>query len=152
LLIQVNAPFEYSKLLNNRKDIEIELPDKEVLEAFFYKAIPIVDPVSQTQQILFKLKKQTSLPENLNVLVTFFIKEKNESILLPKEAIMTNETQDEFWIMKVTSDSLAIKVPIIKGIETDGKIEIVKPLLNIADEIIVTGGYELPDSTKVKMN
>ncbi|MGE0088766.1 MAG: efflux RND transporter periplasmic adaptor subunit [Bacteroidales bacterium] len=152
LFIQANAPFEYSKLLSNRKNIEIELPDKALFEAFFYKAIPIVDPVSQTQQILFKLKKQTSLPENLNVLVTFFSVEKKESILLPKEAIMTNETQDEFWVMKVTSDSLAIKVPIIKGIESGDKIEILKPTLSISDKIIISGGYELPDSTKVKMN
>ena len=152
LIIQVNAPFEYSKFLNNRKNIEIELPNNEVLHAVFYKSIPLVDPISQTQQIYFKLKNHTTLPENLNVLGTFFIEEKKESILLPKDAVLTNETQDEFWIMRVTSDSFAIKVPVIKGIETDGKIEIVKPLLNISDEIIVTGGYELPDSTKVKMN
>ncbi|HET54388.1 MAG TPA: HlyD family efflux transporter periplasmic adaptor subunit, partial [Ignavibacteria bacterium] len=152
LIIQVNAPFEYSKFLNNRKNIEIELPNNEVLHAVFYKSIPLVDPISQTQQVYFKLKSHTTLPENLNVLGTFFIEEKKESILLPKDAVLTNETQDEFWIMRVTSDSFAIKVPVIKGIETDGKIEIVKPLLNISDEIIVTGGYELPDSTKVKMN
>lgn len=152
LIIQVNAPFEYANFLDNRKVIEIELPNKEVFNAVFYKAIPLVDPISQTQQIYFKLKKQTTLPENLNVLVTFFINEKRESLLLPKDAVLTNETQDKFWIMKVSKDSLAIKVSIIKGIETDGKIEILNPLLNISDEIIVTGGYELPDSTKVKMN
>lgn len=152
LVIQVNAPFELVKLLSAKKNIEIELPNNERFEAVFYKAILLVDPVSQTQQILFKLKGNTTLPENLNVLVTFLTKENKESLLLPKEAVLTNETQDEFWIMKVTKDSLAIKVPVIKGIESDGKIEILKPILNVSDEIIVTGGYELPDSTKVKMN
>ncbi len=152
IVIQVDAPFEYVKLLRDKKRVEIELPNNEVFEAGFYKAIPVVDPVSQTQQLIFKLKQKKILPENLNVLITSVIKEKKESLLLPKDAVMTNETQDEFWIMKVTNDSLAIKVPIVKGIETDDKIEILDPVLNISDEIIVAGGYELPDSTKVKIN
>ncbi|MDD3624002.1 MAG: HlyD family efflux transporter periplasmic adaptor subunit [Proteiniphilum sp.] len=152
LAIQVDAPFEYVKLLRDKKRIEIELPNNEVFEADFYKAIPVVDPVSQTQQLLFKLKEKTTLPENLNVLISLIMSENKESLLLPKEAVLTNETQDNFWIMKVTKDSLAIKVPIVKGLESNGKIEILNPVLNISDEIIVTGGYELPDSTKVKIN
>lgn len=152
LVIQVNAPYEDAKLLSDQRSIEIELPNNEVLGAVFYKEIPLVDPISQTQQILFKLKKYTTLPENLNVHVSFLIKENSESLLLPKEAVMTNETQDEFWIMKVTKDSLAIQVPVIKGIENDDKIEILNPSIDVSDEIIVTGGYELPDSTKVNMN
>lgn len=150
IAIQVNAPFEYAKLLSDKKMIEIVLPNNEVYEGYFLKAIPIADPVSQTQQILFKLKEKTTLPENLNLLITFLIKEKKESLLLPKDAVMTNETQDKFWIMEVSKDSLAIKVPIVKGIESDGKIEVLDPELSVSDEIIVSGGYELPDSTKVK--
>jgi len=151
IVIQVNAPFEYSRFLSNVKNIEVGLSNKQVYDAVFYKAIQQVDPVSQTQQILFKLKNQTTLPENLNVLVTFILKERSNSILLPKEAILTNETEDEFWIMMVTKDSVAIKIPIIKGMDSDGKIEILSPELKLSDEIIQKGGYGLPDSTKVKM-
>jgi len=152
LAIQVEAPFEYVKHLSEKKTIEIELPNKELYEAVFYKAIPVVDPVSQTQKLLFKLKQKTALPENLNVLINLIMSENLESLLLPKEAVLTNETQDIFWIMKVTNDSLAIKVPIVKGLESNGKIEILKPSLNLSDAIILTGSYELPDSTKVKIN
>lgn len=152
LVIQVNAPFKYAQLLSDKNNIEIELPDSEIYEAVFYKAIPVVDPISQMQQILFKLKKYTTLPENLNVVVTFLKKENKNSLLIPKDALLTNETHDEFWIMKVTKDSLAIKVTVKKGLERDGKVEILHPALNVSDEIILTGGYGLPDSTKVKMN
>lgn len=151
LAIQVEAPFEYVKHLREKKTIEIELPNKELYEAVFYKAIPVVDPISQTQQVVFKLQQNTILPENLNLLVTLVIDDKKECLLLPKNAVLTNETQDKFWIMKVTKDSLAIKEPIVKGLESNGKIEILKPALNLSDEIISTGGYELPDSTKVKI-
>jgi len=122
LAIQVEAPFEYVKHLREKKTIEIELPNKELYEAVFYKAIPVVDPISQTQQVIFKLQHNTILPENLNLLVTLVIDDKKECLLLPKNAVLTNETQDKFWIMKVTKDSLAIKEPIVKGLESNGKI------------------------------
>lgn len=152
LAIQVDAPFEYVKLLREKKNIDIELTNNEMYKANFYKALPVVDPVSQTQQLIFKLQQNTLLPENLNLLVALVIDDRKECLLLPKEAVLTNETQDNFWIMKVTKDSVAIKVPIVKGLESNGKIEILKPSLNLSDAIILTGGYELPDSTKVKIN
>jgi len=151
LLIQVNAPFEYSQLLKRKPNVAIELPDKKVLAISFYKTLPTVDPVSQTQQILFKLKEFKPLPENLNVIVTFNSSNKKNSTLLPKDVVLTNETQDEFWLMKVTPDSIAIKVSIQKGIENDNKIEILSPALNTSDKIIQKGAYGLTDSTKVKI-
>jgi len=152
LLIQVNAPFEYSQLLKSKTNVAIELPNKKILTVGFYKALPTVDPISQTQQILFKLKEFTPLPENLNVIVTFTSTNKNNSTILPKDVVLTNETQDEFWIMKVNKDSIALKVPIIKGIENNDKVEILSPSLRTSDKIIQRGAFGLPDSTKVKIN
>lgn len=152
LVIQVNTPYEYSKQLINKRTIEIELANKEVLPASFYRSIPMVDPISQTQQLLFKLNKHRNLPENLNVTVAFLTNEKKNALLLPKDAVLTNETQDEFWVMKMTDDSLAVKIPIEKGIEDNEKIEILKPSLQLTDRIIQKGAYGLADSTKVKLN
>ncbi|MFA6677667.1 MAG: hypothetical protein WCS34_08790, partial [Bacteroidales bacterium] len=73
------------------------------------------------------------------------------SILLPKAAVLTNETEDEFWIMKIINDSLAVKIPIEKGLEENGKIEILRPILQIDDKVIIKGAYSLDDSTKVKV-
>ncbi|MFK5985545.1 MAG: hypothetical protein QM479_08980 [Pseudomonadota bacterium] len=152
LVIQVNVPFQFNKLLINNKNIEIELPNKECKAAYFYKAMPLVDPVSQTQQIYFKLNKYTLLPENLNVIVKIPNKQKKNTTILPKNAILTNETQDKFWILKVTKDSLAIIIPVTKGLENNSNVEILNPKLKITDKIIEKGGYGLPDSTKVKIN
>lgn len=151
LAIQANVPFQYNKLLNSIKNIEIELPNKEVKTATFYKTMPVVDPVSQTQQVFFKLTNYSVLPENLNVLIKFPKLEKGNITILPKEVVLTNETQDKFWILKVTHDTLAIKIPIIKGIENDDFVEIVSPLLKPSDVIVKNGGYGLQDSTKVKI-
>jgi len=151
LAIQANVPFQYNKLLNSAKTVEIVLPNKEVKMATFYKTMPVVDPVSQTQQVFFKLSDYMVLPENLNVLINFSKQEKGITTILPKGAVLTNETQDEFWILKVTQDSLAIRTLIIKGLENYENVEIISPLLNLSDVIVKNGGYGLLDSTKVKI-
>ena len=151
LAIQANVPFQYNKLLNTIKNIEIELPNKEVKTATFYKTMPVVDQVSQTQQVFFKLTNYSVLPENLNVLIKFPALEKGNITILPKVVVLTNETQDKFWILKVTQDTLAIKIPIIKGIENDDFVEIVSPILKLSDVIVKNGGYGLLDSTRVKI-
>ena len=151
MAIQVNTPFTLSEIIKKQKDIVVVLPNKTIKTAYFYKAIPTMDAVSQTQKILFKLKKYSALPENLNVLIKIPVFEKNNSILVPKDAVLSNETQDKFWIMKVNKDNLALKIPIKKGIENNGKVEILKPKLNLNDKIIEKGAYGLPDSTKVKI-
>jgi hypothetical protein len=71
-------------------------------------------------------------------------------MLVPREAVMTNEKQTEFWLMKLCRDSLAIKVPVEKGIENEGQVEIISPDLNPCDTLITEGAYELPDSSIVK--
>jgi uncharacterized NAD(P)/FAD-binding protein YdhS len=70
---------------------------------------------------------------------------------LPKAAVLSDETQSEFWVMKMISDSTAVKVPVKKGIETGDRIEILSPTFNPADKIIITGNYGLPDTAKVKI-
>ena len=64
---------------------------------------------------------------------------------------MTNETQSEFWVMKIINDTLAVKIPVIKGFENDSVSEISSPLLNKNDLVISEGAYGLPDSTVVKI-
>lgn len=149
LLIQINTPYENTRKIIHNHQVEIELSDKNRLTAIYYKSIPLVDAVSQTQQLFFKLKDFQILPENLNVMVYFLKAEKHNCLTLPKDAVLTNETQDEFWVMKLTKDSLAVKIPIEKGLEANGKIEILKPALTLTDKIIQSGAYGLPDSTKV---
>ncbi|HHH54294.1 MAG TPA: HlyD family efflux transporter periplasmic adaptor subunit [Bacteroidetes bacterium] len=151
LAIRVNAPFALSELLKKQKHIKVTLPNNEIKTAYFYKATPTVDAVSQTQNILFKLDKYSPLPENLNVLIKIPVLEKKNSILISKDAVLANETQDEFWVMKVNNDSLAIKIPIKKGIENNGKVAILEPKLSLEDKIVKKGAYGLADSTKVKI-
>ena len=65
---------------------------------------------------------------------------------------MTNEKQTDFWLMKIEHDSIAVRVPIEKGIENDSVIEILSAHVNLHDLIISEGAYGLPDSSLVKIS
>ena len=112
--------------------------------------MPLVDRVSQTQTIYVKLKTYKELPENLNVTVKILKSSKEKAVTVPKTAVLANETQDKFWIMKIVNDTLAVEVPVEKGLENDLETEILTPLLTTADRVIAKGAYGLPDSSAVK--
>ena len=48
-------------------------------------------------------------------------------------------------------DTVAIKVPIKKGLETADRVEILAPPLRTSDRILLTGNYGLPDTARVKI-
>jgi hypothetical protein len=68
-----------------------------------------VDAVSQTQRAYVHISSNEIFPENLNVRVNFSEPSAKESYVLPRAAILTNETMQEFWVMKLINDSTAIK-------------------------------------------
>lgn len=152
MVIQVNTPYEFCRQLISQKTIELELPNHQKVSAKPYKSMPFVDPASQTQQLYYKLNTTVVLPENMNVTAFFCKTQHCETLLLPKTAILTNETQNHFWVMKIVDDTMAIKIPVEKGLESNDTVEIIRPILQLTDKIIENGAYGLPDSTCVKLN
>jgi hypothetical protein len=65
--------------------------------------------------------------------------------------VQSNETQTEFWVMRLSTDNLAVKVPIRKGIETDSLIEILVPVFNRSDRFVAKGSYGLPDTAQIEI-
>jgi len=80
------------------------------------------------------------------------IKNKIEkAITLPKQAILSDDNQATFWIMKMINNTTAVRVNIKKGIENADRIQIIKPLFTEKDRIIITGNYGLADTAKVSV-
>ena len=129
--------------------MNLKLPDGTVLPGYIDKALPTVDAVSQTQSYVIRVNTEKQIPENLIAKVSLVKKAKNNTVSLPKEAVLSNEIQTEFWIMKMTDSVTAVKVPIVKGLETSTQVEILSPALKAADKILLTGNYGLPDTAKV---
>lgn len=151
LRIRLNVPFEDAQKIRLKQTCDINLPGGEKLSGIIDKSVPSVDPVSQTQTFLIKLLKYRELPENLNVFVVIPFKTFRNAIVLPKSSIMTNVTEDAFWIMKLVNDTTAIRVDVSRGIETDSLLQILSPKLNLSDRVISSGSYGLPDTAKVEI-
>jgi multidrug efflux pump subunit AcrA (membrane-fusion protein) len=113
--------------------------------------MPSVDTVAQTQGVVLKLNSGQQIPENLVAKARIVKSQKTNSISLPKTAILSNETQTEFWVMKLINPTTAIRVPVKKGIETGNKVEILSPKFSAQDKFVVTGNYGLADTAKVKI-
>ena len=151
LVFLMQLPYELTPYLAKNKSITLELPDGTEMKGALLNAMPYVDPVSQTQSIVIRVPNGSVIPENLIAKAMIVKKIINNATSLPKEAVLADETLEHFWIMKMIDGEYAVKVPIIKGIETDGMVEIVSPPLSADELILVTGNYGLPDKAKVEI-
>ncbi len=151
LRIRLNVPYELASTVKIGGACEVLLPNGDAIPGIIEKSVPSVDLTTQTQTFLITLQPYQALPENLNVIVTFAVRRVNSALVLPKSCIMTNVTQDAFWIMMLTNDTTAVKVPVEKGIENDSLVQIVHPALDGAERVIAHGAYGLPDSAKVEI-
>ncbi len=148
LIVKVNVPYEYNHYVSIGKTCEIRLPDGKEIHTTISGVMPSVDAISQSQTFYIRLPNN-SIPENLNVVIRIPVRQKNNILCVPSDAVQTNEMQKEFWLMKVTPDSLAVKVFFQVGLQNDTLTEIISPSISITDNIILQGAYGLDDSTKV---
>jgi multidrug efflux pump subunit AcrA (membrane-fusion protein) len=147
----LNLPYELHKYILSNKTVEVILPDSTHLTGVVASFMPAIDSVSQTQQVLIKVSSLSRIPENLIAKVRILKIQKTNTISLPKQAVLSNDAQTSFWVMKMADSATAVKVPVVKGIETNERIEIVKPQFSSNDKIVLTGNYGLPDTAKVKV-
>lgn len=147
----LNLPYELRSYLMNNKTVDVVLPDKTVLKGTVAHVMPTVDSVSQTQAVLIKVIAPFSIPQNLIGKVRIVKNEKNNAPSLPKEAVLTDESQSNFWVMKMIDSVTAVKVAVTKGMESGDKVEVVQPVFSPSDKIVLKGNYGLPDTAKVKI-
>jgi hypothetical protein len=151
LVFLLDLPYELKPFLPLNNNVTLTLPDGQLLNGVITKPMPTVDPASQTQKYVVKVNPVCSVPGDLIAKVKFIKSQKNLAISLPKGAVLTNETQSEFWIMKMTDSISATKVLVTKGIETSDRVEILSPKLKLTDLILLTGNYGLADTASVSV-
>jgi multidrug efflux pump subunit AcrA (membrane-fusion protein) len=147
----LQLPYELRGVIANNQNMTLTLPDGEKLNGNIASLMPSVDTLSQTQGIVIKVNNTHPIPENLVAKALIIKTAKNNTPSLPKSAVLSNETQNEFWVMKLINDTTAVKTPVKKGIESGGRIEILSPAFNSTDRVAVTGNYGLADTARVKI-
>lgn len=147
----LNVPYELSRYVSQNKEVEVILPDSTHLKGIVASFMPTIDSTSQTQRVVIKVTPGITIPENLIAKVRILKSQKTNAISLPKQAILSDESQANFWVMKMIDSVRAVKVPVMKGIEADGRVEIIRPQFTTSDKILLTGNYGLPDTARVKI-
>jgi multidrug efflux pump subunit AcrA (membrane-fusion protein) len=146
----LNLPYELRQYILNKDFVELLLPDGKKMMARISSAMPIVDSASQTQNIILKVTEK-NLPINLIGKVRVIKTEKANAVSLPKQSVLSDETQTSFWVMRLIDDSTAAKVPVTKGLEINDKIEILSPKFSASDKFLLTGNYGLADTARIKI-
>lgn len=147
----LDLPYELRPYLLQNKTVEVELPDKTILKGSVARIMPSVDSVSQTQAVLIHVNSNAAIPQNLIAKVRIIKNAKSDVPSLPKEAVLTDESQSNFWVMKMIDSITAVKVPVVKGIESGDRVEIIRPIFLASDKILLSGNYGLADTAKVKI-
>jgi hypothetical protein len=148
----LDVPYELHQFIKEGSSCEIVLPDKEIIPGVIRSNLPSMDVNSQTESFLVKPLTSLALPENLIARIRIVKNSRNKAITLPKSAILSNETQTEFWVMKVINDSTAVKIAIKKGLETADRTEIMDPVFRKSDRILTSGNYGLTDTARIVIN
>jgi multidrug efflux pump subunit AcrA (membrane-fusion protein) len=147
----LNLPYELRAYMAKNSTVDLTLPDGTKLKGIVSSTLPSVDPAAQTQGIVIKIPSSYKIPENLIAKVRIVKTNRSNVISLPKAAVLTNDVQNNFWVMQLIDSNTAVKVPIKKGLETNDRVEITEPQFKAGDKMLLTGNFGLPDTAKVKI-
>jgi len=149
LVFILDVPFELNQYIEKNRNCKIILPDNRQINGIITGKLPEMDMQSQTIRYVVRPATTDRLPGNLIASVNLVKSSNSNALVLPKAAILGDETQTKFWVMKLINDSTAVKISVSKGFENNDEVEITEPVFEISDRILLTGNYGLPDTARV---
>ncbi|WP_347159151.1 efflux RND transporter periplasmic adaptor subunit [Pontibacter chitinilyticus] len=145
----VNVPFELNQYTAIGTKVSITLADSTIIPGTVAAKLSAMNAATQTQQFVVKPQTDMMLPENLQAVVSLTKNAKTNTSVLPKAAVLTNETMDAYWVMRLLNDTTAVRTPVKTGITTEDKVEILQPDFAPTERILTSGNYGLPDTAYV---
>jgi multidrug efflux pump subunit AcrA (membrane-fusion protein) len=152
LVFLLDVPFELDKYIENNRNCMITLPDNRQISGSITGKLAEMDIQSQTIRYVVKPAVIDKLPANLIASINLVKSTNSNALILPKSAVLGDETQTNFWVMKLINDSTAVKISVSKGFENNEEVEITEPQFTASDRVLLTGGYGLPDTARIKIS
>jgi hypothetical protein len=149
LVFLLDIPFELEKYIEKNRNCRIILPDNRQINGTITGKLPEMDMQSQTIRYVIKPQSIDRLPGNLIASINLVKSTNEKAMVLPKQAVLGDETQTTFWVMKLINDSTAVKIIVNKGFENNEEVEITNPEFLPSDRIVRTGNYGLPDTARI---
>jgi multidrug efflux pump subunit AcrA (membrane-fusion protein) len=115
---------------------------------------PNSDPQSQTTRVRLTLVPATGADRSrlkADMIGTAEIVTGHHSgvLLAPKAAVLRDDETNTYSVVTITSDSLALAVPVTVGLATDSTIEVSGKGLKAGTDVLIEGNYALQDSTRI---
>jgi len=145
----MNVPYELNAHARIGSSCTILLADSTSISGTITAQLSAVDPVAQTQGSVVRPTRAANIPEGLIGRVLLRTSSHANTQVLPVEAVLGNEEMSRFWVMRLLNDSIAIAVPVTKGISTRDSVEVRKPTFSVSDRFVLTGSYGLADTAAV---
>ncbi|GAB4038525.1 efflux RND transporter periplasmic adaptor subunit [Spirosoma gilvum] len=148
----LEVPVEQDTSVHVGSVCRIQLPNGRRIGGRISRTLALTDSLSQTERFVIKPDHPMVLPARLQLAITFTEQQHNQAQSLPTEAVLANELQTEFWVMKLINDTTAVKVPVKIGLQRATRIEILSPRFNPQDRFVSKGGYGLADTASITIN
>lgn len=149
--IKLFVPYRLREAARRQGRFKMAVAPGDTIRARLADSLATADAPSQTAVYLLRTDAGRVLPEGMTLNVPLVTAEHREVQWLPKEAVLADETLQHFRVMKVVGDSLALSVPVQRGLVDSGRVEIQAPRFDPGTRIIVEGQYGLADSTRVQV-
>jgi multidrug efflux pump subunit AcrA (membrane-fusion protein) len=151
LVFILDVPFELDRFVERNRKCIVILPDSRHISGIITGKLPEMNMETQTIRYIIKPSDAGLLPGNLIASVSLIRSSNDKAVVLPRKAVLSDETQTEFWVMKLVNDSTAIKVKVSKGFENNAEVEITDPIFLPSDRIVLSGNYGLPDTARISI-
>ncbi len=151
LVAMTYVPFDQVASIGKKPSCTVIIPGQKPVKSYFKRPLFIADTITQSQPFLVPLPSNLQLSAGMNLQVRFKEREIHQGTFVPRDALLTNEEETRFWLMKMTNDTTAVKVPVTIGWQGENSIEIVSGNLKPGDRIVTQGAYGLPDTATVKI-
>lgn len=152
LVFEINVPFEKRSLARSGQPCTITLPDGSSFPSTVLRTLMTMNRASQSERVAVSAAGRR-LPEGLYAKAVFRTEKTVEkNLVLPREALQSDEGLSSYWVMKLSADSTAVKVPVQFVGSTPEKVEIISEHLSPEDDIILVGGYGLEEGTKLTVS
>ena len=145
----MNVPYEDRSYVSVGKQVEVILPGNEIISGIISSSMPVIDSVSQTQQYTIRVNTAHTIPQNLIAKVKILKRSVSDAQTLPRASVLSDQTQTNYWVMKLINDTTAVKVPVKTGIEKGDTVQVISPEFSANDKILSGGNYGLADTAKV---
>lgn len=149
LVFIITVPYELRFILSSNRAMIIALPDNTTFTGTLFNVLPSADTLSQSVNAIIKVNAPKLIPENILANVKLERVSRKNALWVPKAAILSDVIQENFWVMKLIDTTTAVKVPVVKGLEVDDRIEILHSMLKRCDSVLTSGNYGMPDTAGI---